>query len=119
MGFFTYDTGVNVSAKLADYPDSCEHVFQGALALGGYTEHDSFGPVAKGFDCKECVEKRTKEDFLECEWCHVRNESVGTKKSSDSSDWYCICSACDEKQYCKKCGDMAHHGACIPTYEED
>lgn len=75
--------------------DSCPHVYEGGEAHGSYYEDDSFGPVVRSMMCKECtLEALRPENLLRCERCGAQDNSVGTRKSHDSADWYCLCRGC-------------------------
>lgn len=88
-------------------PDSCKHVFEGALATREYNEDDSFGPVVRALYCADCSAAIDRaKDWLQCEWCGKRSEDVGTRKSSDSADWYCICASCDRKQWSRLADEL-------------
>jgi hypothetical protein len=77
--------------------DSCDHIRNdpAALVFGEAHEDDSFGPLVRGLLCAACVdEANAPENQLECEFCGKRSDSVQSRKSWDSADWYSICISC-------------------------
>ena len=95
MAYHFYDKPRVIKFNVEDWPDSCEHVYQGALIAGSYTETDSFGPVVRCYMCAECAQQaKEANSWLECEWCGKEDQTVGTQKSLDSSDYLCICAKC-------------------------